>query len=110
LVHSTWASDVRAGRALAKALASDTSARADPAAARDAAYLEAVGAAKGGDLIAARRALGGLLVAHPGWRQAASLKAAVDEAVIREGLVGLSVGAGVVGAVALAIAAFARRT
>jgi hypothetical protein len=33
----------------------------------------------------------------------------VDEAVIREGLVGLGVGAGVVGAVALAIAAFARR-
>ena len=108
MVHSTWASDVRAGRALAKVLASDAAGGGD--AARDAAYLEAVGAAKGGDLIAARRSLASLLAAHPGWRQAASLKAAVDEAVIREGLVGLSVGAGVVGAVALAIAAFARRT
>jgi len=100
---------VRAGRELAKGLA-EAAATTDPAAARDASYLEAVGAAKGGDLIAARRLLAGLLASTPGWRQAAGLKAAVDEAIVREGLVGLGVGAGVLGAVALAVAAFARRT
>jgi mitochondrial fission 1 protein len=76
---------------------------------RDARYLEAVGAAKAGDLIAARRSLTALLAEAPEWRQAASLKAAVDDAVIREGLTGLGVAAGVLGVLGVAIAAFSRR-
>ena len=107
LVHSTWLSDCRRGRDLAEALASDPAA--DPAAARDLLYLQAVAAHKLGDNVGARRLLARLLAGGP-CRQGEALKVAVDDAVVRDGLVGLGVGAALVAAAGFAIASFMRRT
>lgn len=107
LVHSTWASDARRGRELAEALAADPAA--DPRAARDLLYLQAVAAHKLGDNVGARRLLAGLLADSPHCRQALALKAAADDAVVRDGLVGLGVGAALLAGAAFLIAGVARR-
>lgn len=108
LVHSTWLSDARRGRELAEALASDPGA--EPGAVRDLLYLQAVAAHKLGDNVGARRLLTSLLATSPHCRQATALKTAVDDAVVRDGLVGLGVGAALVAAAGFAIASFMRRT
>ena len=58
----------------------------------------------------ARRLLAAVLEGTPACRQARALKAAVDDAVVRDGIVGLGVGAALVAAAGFAVASFMRRT
>jgi fission 1 protein len=58
--------------------------------------------------VEARRRLRELLERHPDMHQAQSLKASVDEQVVKDGLVGVGIAAGVVG-VGLALLFGSRR-
>lgn len=53
----------------------------------------------------ARRQLQELLRVNPQWRQAQTLKAAVDDQVVKEGLLGLGVATAIGGVAALILAA-----
>ena len=63
-----------------------------------------VGAFKNGDSVAARKLLAGILSATPHSRQAGALKAAVDDQIVRDGLLGIGIGAAAVAAVGCVLA------
>ncbi len=62
----------------------------------------AVGCYRQGKYVEARRSLKEVLLVSPDFRQAETLQAAVDDKILREGLLGVGVGAAVLG-VGLAI-------
>lgn len=63
-----------------------------------------VGAWKTGDSVAARKLLSAILAATPHSRQAGALKAAVDDQIVRDGLLGIGIGAAAVAAVGCVLA------
>jgi hypothetical protein len=63
-----------------------------------------VGAWKTGDLGSARKLLATILTATPASRQAVALKAAVDDQIVRDGLLGIGIGAAAVAALGFALA------
>ncbi|KXZ44488.1 hypothetical protein GPECTOR_67g329 [Gonium pectorale] len=65
-------------------------------------YFAAVAAYKLGHYIEARRELSSLLKEHAGFRQAEFLRGLVEDAIVREGLVGVGIASAVAG-VALAV-------
>ncbi|KAG2453270.1 hypothetical protein HYH02_002593 [Chlamydomonas schloesseri] len=69
---------------------------------REYRYLAAVAAYKMGQYIEARRELAKLLQEQPGFRQAEFLRGLTEDAIVREGLLGVGIGAAVAG-VALAL-------
>lgn len=63
-----------------------------------------VGAWKTGDLVQARKLLAAILAVTPASRQAGALKAAVDDQIVRDGLVGIGIGAAAVAALGCVLA------
>ena len=63
-----------------------------------------VGAWKTGDLVQARKLLSGILAATPASRQAGALKTAVDDQIVRDGLVGIGIGAAALAALGCVLA------
>ncbi|KAK9909566.1 hypothetical protein WJX75_004200 [Coccomyxa subellipsoidea] len=108
LVHSIKNSDVRRGLDLAEELLQ--SRGLDEQEQRDLIYLQSVAYYKLGKMLEARRQLDELLKVSPSFRQAQTLKAAVEEQIVKEGLVGIGMASAVLGLVGVAIGlAFARR-
>jgi fission 1 protein len=107
-VHSIKNSDVRRGLDLAEELLQ--SRGLDEQEQRDLIYLQSVAYYKLGKMLEARRQLDELLKVSPSFRQAQTLKAAVEEQIVKEGLVGIGMASAVLGLVGVAIGlAFARR-
>ncbi|CAK0762230.1 hypothetical protein CVIRNUC_002936 [Coccomyxa viridis] len=103
LVHSERNTDVGRGLEFAEELLRDKSIDAQDQ--RDLVYLTAVAMYRLGRVLDARRQLEELLKVNPQWRQAQTLKAAVDDQVVREGLLGLGVATAIGGVAALILAA-----
>lgn len=95
LVHSASNEDAKRGLLMAEALLS--SPEVDR---REVLYLVAVAKFRLKRYVEARRTLMQLLEESPETRQAASLKEAVDDQIVKEGLIGVGIGTAVVGAVA----------
>mmetsp|Transcript_25565 Transcript_25565/g.45513 ORF Transcript_25565/g.45513 Transcript_25565/m.45513 type:complete len:155 (-) Transcript_25565:293-757(-) len=77
---------------------------------REFMYIRAVGLFKAGKYTAARTVCNQILEDSPDCRQARSLKAIVEEVMVREGLIGIGVAAAGVATVAIGlIAAFAKK-
>ncbi len=107
-MHSSKDSDVRRGLDLAEELLQSKSL--DEQEQRDLVYLESVAYYKLGKMLEARRQLEELLKVSPSFRQAQTLKAAVEEQIVKEGLVGIGLASALVGLAGVAITlAFARR-
>ncbi|KAG2487293.1 hypothetical protein HYH03_014133 [Edaphochlamys debaryana] len=64
---------------------------------REFRYFAAVACYNLGHYIDARRELSALLKDHPGFRQAEFLRGLTEDAIVREGLMGVGIGAAVVG-------------
>lgn len=90
LIHSCRRDHIARGLGLAE----DSEAQKHD---RETEYLIAVAMYKLGRHLEARRVLARLLESDPGFRQAETLKAAVDDAVVKDGLVGMGVVAAVAG-------------
>ncbi|CAL5219635.1 g1509 [Coccomyxa viridis] len=103
LVHSSNNKDVDRGLRFADELLRDKSLDAQDQ--RDLVYLTAVAMYKLGKVLDARRQLDELLRVNPQWRQAQTLKQAVDDQVVKEGLLGLGVATAIGGVAALILAA-----
>eukprot|EP00775_Hariotina_reticulata_P006074 gene6074-6313_t len=101
LVHSMTRTNQQRGLDLAQAALDNDTRTTDQD--RELRYLLAVAMFKLGRCLDARRTLTALLVDYPEFRQAESLKSEVDERVVKDGLLGLSV-AGAVAAVVVGIA------
>ena len=107
-MHSIKNSDVRRGLDLAEELLQ--SRGLDEQEQRDLIYLQSVAYYKLGKMLEARRQLDELLKVSPSFRQAQTLKAAVEEQIVKEGLVGIGMASAVLGLVGVAIGlVFARR-
>ncbi|CAL8467885.1 g7423 [Coccomyxa elongata] len=108
LVHSIKNSDVRRGLDLSEELLQ--SKTLDDQEQRDLVYLQSVGYYKLGKVLEARRQLDELLKVSPNFRQAQTLKAAVEDQIVKEGLVGIGLASALVGLAGVALGiAFARR-
>lgn len=70
---------------------------------RDLVYLQSVAYFKLGKVLEARRQLEELLKVSPNFRQAQTLKAAVEEQIVKEGLVGIGLASALLGLAGLAI-------
>jgi fission 1 protein len=82
----------------------------DPQFKRELVYLRAVGKYRVGKLLEARRQLDELLKVSPDSHQAHQLKQAVEDQIIKEGLVGVGIVGGLLGVGAVILsAAFSRR-
>jgi mitochondrial fission 1 protein len=68
---------------------------------RDLAYLKAVGLFRRGQHVEARRVLKSLLEEHPEFRQGSNLLELVEKEIVKDGLIGASVAAAVLGVVAV---------
>lgn len=101
LVHSRVSKDLERGRSLALAQLSRTDA--SPQDQRELRYLAAVALYNLRRYVEARRELEALMEGGEEMRQAKVLKGLVDEAVVREGLIG--VGAVIAGIAGVALAA-----
>ena len=107
-MHSTKNSDVRRGLDLAEELLQSRSL--DEQEQRDLIYLQSVAYYKLGKMLEARRQLEELLKVSPSFRQAQTLKAAVEEQIVKEGLVGIGLASAVVGLAGVVLGiAFSRR-
>ncbi|BDA42445.1 probable mitochondrial fission 1 protein [Coccomyxa sp. Obi] len=108
LVHSMKNSDVRRGLDLSEELLQSNTL--DDQEQRDLVYLQSVGYYKLGKVLEARRQLDELLKVSPNFRQAQTLKAAVEDQIVKEGLVGIGLASALVGLAGVALGiAFARR-
>mmetsp|Transcript_5554 Transcript_5554/g.9693 ORF Transcript_5554/g.9693 Transcript_5554/m.9693 type:complete len:152 (-) Transcript_5554:386-841(-) len=94
-VHSSDLKHVHRGLALARARLE--SALVTVADKRDLQYLAAVGEYRLGQYVESRRLLRQVLQGSPGSRQAQHLLDKVDDIVLKEGVIGISIGAAVVG-------------
>lgn len=101
LVHSRNMSDVAAGLKLSELLMDRPDM--DEVCSREVIYLRAVGKFRTGKYLEARQQLEELLKLRPDSHQASSLKKEVDDAIVRDGLIGVGVVGGVLGFAALVI-------
>eukprot|EP00878_Enallax_costatus_P005214 GHUV01005480.1.p1 GENE.GHUV01005480.1~~GHUV01005480.1.p1 ORF type:complete len:152 (+),score=43.82 GHUV01005480.1:278-733(+) len=100
LVHCNTRTNQQRGLDLAQAALDNDQRSQDQD--RELRYYLSVAQFKLGRCLDARRTLTGVIKDYPDFRQAESLKAAVDERVVKDGLVGLGV-AGAVAAIALGV-------
>lgn len=109
LVHArSTSTDVPRGIQLAELLMDKQDT--DPQFKRELVYLRAVGKYRVGKLLEARRQLDELLKVSPDSHQAHQLKQAVEDQIIKEGLVGVGIVGGLLGVGAVILsAAFSRR-
>ncbi|XWS52582.1 hypothetical protein CRYUN_Cryun11dG0083300 [Craigia yunnanensis] len=102
LVHSRRADDVQRGIAMLEAsLASTTS----PLKKREKLYLLAVGYFRSGDYPRSRELVEQCLMIEPDWRQAQSLKKAIEDRITKDGVIGIGIAVTAAGVIAGGIAA-----
>ncbi|KAF3442505.1 hypothetical protein FNV43_RR16421 [Rhamnella rubrinervis] len=107
LVHSRQAEDVQRGIAMLEASLANTTS---PLVQREKLYLLAVGYYRSGENPKSRQLLERCLEIAPDWRQALTLKKAVEDKIAKDGVIGIGITATAVGLVAGGIAAaLARR-
>ncbi|GJY73124.1 mitochondrial fission 1 protein A-like protein, partial [Tanacetum coccineum] len=102
LVHSRQPEDVQRGIAMLEASIVNTSS---PLQKREKIYLLAVGYYRSGDFPRSRMLLDQCLEIAPDWRQALSLKKAIEDSITKDGVVGIGITATAVGLIAGGIAA-----
>lgn len=99
LVHSPHSKHQQRGLEICRLKLQDRSASASG---REFRYFAAVACYNQGKYIEARREVSALLQESPEFRQADVLKGLIEDAIVKEGLVGVGIGAAVLG-VALAV-------
>ncbi|MQM04482.1 hypothetical protein Taro_037283 [Colocasia esculenta] len=102
LVHSRQPEDVQRGIAMLEA--SLTSA-GSPLEKREKLYLLAVGYYRSGDYQRSRQLIEHCLEIQPEWRQALTLKKAVEDRITKDGVIGIGIAATAVGLVVGGVAA-----
>ncbi|KAI3782613.1 hypothetical protein L2E82_12665 [Cichorium intybus] len=102
LVHSRQADDVQRGIAMLEASIVNTNS---PLQKREKIYLLAVGYYRSGDFSRSRQLLEQCLEIAPDWRQALSLKKAIEDRITKDGVIGIGITATAVGLIAGGIAA-----
>ncbi|OAY61331.1 mitochondrial fission 1 protein A [Manihot esculenta] len=107
LVHSRQPEDVHRGMAM---LESSIGGTTSPEKLREKLYLLAVGYYRSGDYSKSRELVEECLKIEPDWRQAQSLKKAIEDQIKKDGIIGIGIAATAVGLLAGGLAAaFARR-
>lgn len=101
LVHSRDMADVGNGLSLSEILMDKPDM--DGVCSRELLYLRAVGKYRSGKYLESRQQLEELLKIRPDSHQASCLKKEVDDAIVRDGLLGVGVIGGVLGLAALVI-------
>ncbi|KAJ9548077.1 hypothetical protein OSB04_020620 [Centaurea solstitialis] len=102
LVHSRQSDDVQRGIAMLEASVDNTSS---PLKRREKQYLIAVGYYRSGDFARSRQLLEQCLEIAPDWRQALSLKKAIEDRITKDGVIGIGITAAAVALIAGGIAA-----
>ncbi|KAL3529974.1 hypothetical protein ACH5RR_009296 [Cinchona calisaya] len=102
LVHSKRPEDVQRGIAMLEA---SLTGSASPLQKRERLYLLAVGYYRSGDYSRSRQLVERCLEVAPDWRQALSLKKAIEEKITKDGVIGIGIAATAVGLLAGGIAA-----
>ncbi|KAL9261319.1 Mitochondrial fission 1 protein A-like protein [Drosera capensis] len=102
LVHSRQAEDVQRGIAMLDAALSSVGNQLQM---RERLYLLAVGYYRSGDYSRSRQLLERCLQIAPDWRQALTLKKAVEDRITKDGVIGVGIAATAVGLLAGGIAA-----
>ncbi|CAH1432216.1 unnamed protein product [Lactuca virosa] len=102
LVHSRQPDDVQRGIAMLEASIGNTNS---PLQRREKLYLLAVGYYRSGDFSRSRQLLEQCLEIAPDWRQALSLKKAIEDRITKDGVIGIGITATAVGLIAGGIAA-----
>ncbi|XP_071720654.1 mitochondrial fission 1 protein A-like [Rutidosis leptorrhynchoides] len=102
LVHSRQPDDVQRGIAMLEASMVNTNS---PLQKREKLYLLGVGYYRSGDFSKSRMFLEQCLQIAPDWRQALSLKKAIEERITKDGVIGIGITATAVGLIAGGIAA-----
>ncbi|GMH00006.1 hypothetical protein Nepgr_001845 [Nepenthes gracilis] len=102
LVHSRQPEDVQRGIAMLEASLSSSS---NPLQVRERLYLLAVGYYRSGDYSKSRQLVERCLQIAPDWRQALTLKKAIEDRITKDGVIGIGIAATAVGLVVGGIAA-----
>ncbi|KAL4574247.1 hypothetical protein LXL04_021074 [Taraxacum kok-saghyz] len=107
LVHSKRPDDVQRGIAMLEASLAGSNS---PLQAREKMYLLAVGYYRSGDYSKSRQLVDRCLEAAPEWRQAMSLKKAIEDHIKKDGVIGIGIAATTIGILSGVVAAMARST
>ncbi|MBA0700135.1 hypothetical protein Goari_001705 [Gossypium aridum] len=102
LVHSRRTEDVERGIAMLEASIASTT---DPLKMREKLYLLAVGHFRRGDYSRSRELVEQCLMVEPEWRQAQSLKKAIEDRITKDGVIGIGIAVSAAGLIAGGIAA-----
>ncbi|KAK4482442.1 hypothetical protein RD792_009599 [Penstemon davidsonii] len=102
LVHSRRAQDVQRGIAMLEASLAGSSS---PLQVRERLYLLAIGYFRSGDYSRSRELVDRCLEIAPDWRQALTLKKAIEDKITKDGVIGIGIAATAVGLLAGGIAA-----
>ncbi|XP_073290684.1 mitochondrial fission 1 protein A-like [Primulina huaijiensis] len=102
LVHSKRAEDVQRGIAMLEASLPRLNS---PLKVREEIYLLAVGFYRSGDYSRSRQLVERALEIAPDWRQASTLKKAIEDKITKDGVIGIGIAATAVGLLAGGIAA-----
>ncbi|KAL8191738.1 hypothetical protein R6Q57_028469 [Mikania cordata] len=107
LVHSSQPEDVQRGIAMLEASLVNANS---PLQKREKLYLLAVGYYRSDDFVRSRTLLEQALEIAPDWRQALSLKKAIEDRITKDGVIGIGITTAAIGLIAGGIAAaFIRR-
>ncbi|MBA0603568.1 hypothetical protein Gorai_003708, partial [Gossypium raimondii] len=102
LVHSRRTEDVERGIAMLEASIASTT---DPLKMREKLYLLAVGHFRRGDYSRSRELVEQCLMVEPEWRQAQSLKKAIEDRITKDGVIGIGIAVSAAGLIAGGLAA-----
>ncbi|OIT28177.1 PREDICTED: mitochondrial fission 1 protein A-like [Nicotiana attenuata] len=102
LVHSKQPEDVQRGIAMLEVSLANSNS---PLQKREKLYLLAVGYYRCGEYSRSRELTGHCLEIAPDWRQALSLKKAIEDRITKDGVIGIGITATVIGLIAGGIAA-----
>ncbi|KAJ4845982.1 Mitochondrial fission 1 protein A [Turnera subulata] len=106
LVHSRQPEDVNRGIAMLAASLDNTTS---PLKRREKLYLLGVGYYRNGDYSRSRELVEQCLEIEPDWRQAQSLKKAIEDKIKKDGVIGIGIAASAIGLFAAGIAAAVAR-
>ncbi|XP_066379783.1 mitochondrial fission 1 protein A-like isoform X1 [Miscanthus floridulus] len=106
LVHSRQTDDVNRGISMLQASLDNSGS---PLETKEKMYLLAVGLYRIGDYSKSRQLADRCLEIQPDWRQAMSLKKAIEDKIAKDGVIGIGIATAAVGLVVGGIAALARK-